>query len=493
MSSRISFVNTAHNITQYGKLSLQPMTKTDEQHSGDVKILQAKVRDFYAQQKKFRIYHGTTNSTRSVKFEKDKFIDISKLDRVISVNTDRRYTLVEPNVPMDKLIEETRRHGLVPPVVPEFPGITIGGAIQGGAEESSSFKYGMVHDCCTEYEVILGNGELLTVSPQENADLFNGIAASYGSVGIITLVKLRLIPTKDFVKLNYHTIRSFDEATNLIKQKTNEQIDFVDAVMFSRDFGVVMSGTFSAKNNLPTSTFSKASDDWFYLHAEKIAKKHESYTELIPLKDYLFRYDRGAFWMGYYDFKVTKIPFNRFTRFIFNSIFSTRSLFRIIHETNFSQKYFIQDFNIPSKNTLEFLNIADKKLGIYPLWICPLKPGKEDFLSANYIETDLVFNIGIWGESNIDFQEFVKINKEFENMSGKLGGRKMLYAHQYYSLDEFWKVYDQKHYNELRTKYHANETLPTIYEKTLVTEKYKPSIPRGIWNYLKSPFKVRIS
>lgn len=41
---------------------------------------------------------------------------------------------------MDALVEATVKHGLVPPVVPEFPGITVGGAYNGTGGESSSFR-----------------------------------------------------------------------------------------------------------------------------------------------------------------------------------------------------------------------------------------------------------------------------------------------------------------------------------------------------------------
>jgi len=116
------------------------MTETEKQHTADVEVVQEQVRYFYLQKKKVRIYHGTTNSTRFVKFEKEKFVDVSKFNRIISIDTDANYVFVEPNVPMDKLVEETTKYGFVPPVVPEFPGITVGGGVQGGAEESSSFK-----------------------------------------------------------------------------------------------------------------------------------------------------------------------------------------------------------------------------------------------------------------------------------------------------------------------------------------------------------------
>jgi FAD/FMN-containing dehydrogenase len=43
---------------------------------------------------------------------------------------------------MDALVAATKAHGLVPLVVPEFPGITTGGAFSGTSGESSSFREG---------------------------------------------------------------------------------------------------------------------------------------------------------------------------------------------------------------------------------------------------------------------------------------------------------------------------------------------------------------
>ena len=68
----------------------------------------------------------------------------------------------------------------------------------------------------------------------------------------------------------------------------------------------------------------------------------------------------------------------------------------------------------------------------------------------------------------------------------ELRGRKVLYAHAYYSRDEFWKIYDHAWYNALRAKYFANPVFPDIYDKTKVVGKYKPSIFVGIRNALRS-------
>lgn len=461
-----------------------------EEHNFDVKNVQARMKNFFARGQKVKIYHGSTNSTRPLQYERGKVVDVSKFDRITSINADEKYILVEPNVPMDKLVEETLKHRLVPPVVMEFPGITVGGGIQGGAGESSSFKYGLFHDCCLEYEMVLGNGEIITASPERNSDLFFGTACSYGSLGIITLVKLRLVPAKDFIHLTYHAVKSFDEMTRLIEEKTGEAVNFVDGIMFSKNFGVVMSGNFSEKQNLPISTFRKPSDEWFYLHANKISRRHERYEEIIPIKDYLFRYDRGGFWMGKYGFDFLKMPFNRFTRFIFNSFCTTRALYRSLHSANFSQRYLIQDISLPNEGVLKFLEYIEKNLHTYPLWLCPLKTGSQSKLSPNCLKTNLVINVGVWGEVKKDFSYFVELNRNLEKFVDNLAGRKVLYAHAYYSRNEFWKIYDFEWYNALRDKYYANITFPDIYEKVFVSREYKPTILGGLYSLIKSPFKI---
>src|SRR5438105_4076461 len=100
------------------------------------------VKTFYQNGIPFRIYHGSTNSTRKIVFDRAKMLDVSQLNNVLSIDKKKKTALVEPNVSMDTLVKATVKEGLVPPVVMEFPGITVGGGLQGGAGESSSYKWG---------------------------------------------------------------------------------------------------------------------------------------------------------------------------------------------------------------------------------------------------------------------------------------------------------------------------------------------------------------
>jgi delta24-sterol reductase len=131
-----------------------------ETHEERVRSIATQVQSFHSRHEKFRIYHGSTNSTRRGRWRRDQVVDTSHLTHVLQVDTARNIVVVEPNVPLDKLVEATLQHGLIPPVVPEFPGITVGGAVVGTAGESSSFKFGFVDSNVEKVEIVLADGSV---------------------------------------------------------------------------------------------------------------------------------------------------------------------------------------------------------------------------------------------------------------------------------------------------------------------------------------------
>lgn len=78
-----------------------------------------------------------------------------------------------------------------------------------------------------------------------------------------------------------------------------------------------------------------------------------------------------------------------------------------------------------------------------------------------------MLNIGLWGYGPPRFEDFVKANRDLEHKLRELGGMKWLYAHTYYTEEEFWKLYDKEWYDGLRQKYGAT-SLPSVYEKVKV-------------------------
>jgi len=161
-----------------------------EEHKTAVAKIAATVRDFYDKKESFRIYHGSTLSTRQVQRQRNKIVDTSMLTSVVSVDKTAKTALVEPNVAMDKLLESTTQQGLLPPVIMELPNITVGGGFAGTSGESSSFKYGYFDETVLSVQMVLGNGDVVTASRVERPDLFAGARGAMGTLGIVMVRRL---------------------------------------------------------------------------------------------------------------------------------------------------------------------------------------------------------------------------------------------------------------------------------------------------------------
>ncbi len=116
-----------------------------ETHNAQIQDISRKIATYFASSrlKRLRFDHGSTVQLKRRESEEYFTVDISHLNDIIEIHEDEHYAIVEPNVPLDRLISQTLEAGLVPAVVPELPGITCGGAVVGGAGESSSYKMGL--------------------------------------------------------------------------------------------------------------------------------------------------------------------------------------------------------------------------------------------------------------------------------------------------------------------------------------------------------------
>ena len=464
----------------------------EETHKQQVEAIADKVADYYGRKQPFRIYHGTTNTTRIMSFKRDEMIDVGMLGKVLSVDYVKQTAIVEPNLPMDKLVKAMLKYGLIPPVVMEFPGITVGGGIQGAGGESSSFRWGCFNRIFNWYEMVLANGEIIRASPKEHADLFDGTASSCGTLGIITAAEIQLVPARKYVELTYLPVDSYEAAVKKFEVEIINDHDFIDGVMFGPDHGLVIVGKMVDKPSGYVHRFSRAHDEWFYLHTEKIDRGGQELTESVPLVDYLFRHDRGAFWAGSFAFERFGVPFNRFTRWLLNPILHTRKLYEALQASGASQEYIAQDLGVPLERTAEFMDFVDRELGIRPLWICPLKPDPKSPLQLNGLDVPMVINVGVWGSRYRSYNEFVAANRLIEKRLYELGGKKWFYAYSFYTENEFWSIYDKTWYDRLRKKYHAT-SLPTVYDKISVTKQVEVSSKRGIRQALFGRAKLPVN
>ena len=461
-------------------------------HKERVAALAAQVAGFYEQKKPFKIYHGSTNSTRIQVFKRSEMLDTSGLNHVLHIDPKTRTALVEPNIPMDKLVRATLKHGLIPPVVPEFPGITVGGALQGTTAESSSHIWGCFSQTLKSIEMIQGNGEVIHASPKKHSDLFYGVAGSFGTLGVTTLVEIQLIQAKKYITVEHFQVRSVRESQVLMEKFVKEGAQYIEWVMLRKNFGIIIIGTMSDTITGRLKRFSRPFDDWYYLYARDIAERGLHITDTVPLKDYLFRYNRGAFWAAELVIKHYGMPFNHTTRTLLDPFLRTRKLYQAIQSSAASQIYLCQDVMVPDTSLESFMEELDKELHLYPVGGCPIKTEPQSKLQCNYLDSVLAYNIGIYGLRVTPYEKFVRLNKTIEKTTRRHKGRKWLYAHSYYTEDEFWNIYDKNWYERLRKQYHAT-MLPNIYNKIVVTERYAVKMKQGALKMIVGLSKLKIT
>ncbi|KAB5513138.1 hypothetical protein GE09DRAFT_1295367 [Coniochaeta sp. 2T2.1] len=480
-------------------------------HEETVVAVASRLRRFYERKQPYRIYHGSTTSTRPSQRHRDNTVDTSSLNRVLDIDVSKKTALVEPNVPMDALVAATLKAGLVPLVVMEFPGITVGGGFSGTSGESSSCRHGPFEATINWIEIVLPNGDIANASRTtgEKADLFWGAASAFGTLGVVTLLEVQLRDAKPYVQLTYSLHDRVDVANARIREEiAKDSVDYVNAIVLSKDGTVVCSGRLS--DRLPEGTkpqrFTRSTDPWFYIHARGLQKSLRSSpsaetTEYIPLADYLFRYDRGGFWTAEYSFRYFLTPFNCITRFLLDPLMHTRTLGRAMHHSGLAGFYLAQDVGVPFHKVPEFADWIHDTLNIYPLWLCPLQvardtPDARHGLHAEFADIDpgsdasLFMDFGIWGPlRSSGRRDIVGQNRLLEMKVRELGGKKCLYAHTYYTEEEFWAHYDRKSYDNVRAKYGA-DWMPSVYDKVKVDveaedrelEKWMPWLTALFWS-----------
>jgi Delta24-sterol reductase len=259
-------------------------------------------------------------------------VNVSELDGVVSIDTKAMLITVEPSLPQDTLARFCIAYGVIPKLVLEFPGITVGGAICGGGIESSSHAVGAFHDTVEHFDILTGDGRTLRkVSRTNHPDLFWAVRTSFGTFGILLSVTLRLEKAPKYIHVRYAHAKSPRDgckvlvAASEIARKSataHETSEFIDGLALSETSAIAVLGR--GVDEPPTgvkfrSLRGSRSDPWFFWHLASLAArfparsaseiigrngviKTEAEEEYMPLEDYLFRFDRGAFWMARYVF-----------------------------------------------------------------------------------------------------------------------------------------------------------------------------------------------
>lgn len=504
-------------------------SKLEEEHKAAVQLIRSQVEKFHKEKKHFRVYHGSTSSTRPMQFTKDAIVNTSDLNRLFPVDTQRMTVQAEPNVPMDALAAHCIAAGYVPKIVMEFKGITCGGGFAGMSGESSMYRYGLFQNTVCEIEIVLGDGTVEYANRDRNVDLLHEAGGSLGTFGIITLVTIELIPAKSHVQVQILPIKEPLTVPQIQEEATtDETIDYIDGIYFNRSSAVVMFGKLIDYSQRDTRAplLSTKQVHWFSDTIEAHLKKHHNQVStltnqettdakaetkrkpegttrpsdippvILTLTDYLFRYDHGAFWGGKLAFKHFHVPQNRITRAIADPFLDSRTCYMGLHKSGLADEYVVQDFGIPSSTVTQFMEYVSENMPDCQIFLCPLKPAKEIHIDSRFnaavaaVRDQRIFGVGVYGRGPRDHAKFVDLNRKLELRASMLLGAKLLYARTYYTEEEFWTIYRRDHYEEVRRKYRA-EGLPSVYDKLKADMNYvRPR--RAVRGILETMWDVKV-
>lgn len=434
--------------------------------------LQIEMRKHKDQQGRLSLYKKSSNLFRPrVKADHKAQIDLKQFNKVIHVDKQNLFAIVEGLTTYEDIVQQTLKHACLPTVVPELKSITIGGAISGCGIESSSFRYGLVHETILELDILLGDGTIVTCTPEnEFKDLFYAFPNSYGTLGYALKVKLALIPVKNFIKISHFKYSDptlyFNDLDRLCREnRTHGSVAYIDGVIFDKNEMIITTGEFVDK--------APYTSDYRYrnIYYRSIQEKQEDYLSTL---DYIWRWDADWFWCSknfgmqnpllrllFGKFMLSSVVYKKIMHFFFRH----PSLSRCVNSFWGKTETIIQDTLIPIKHASAFLDFFQSNIGIKPIWICPTRSYSSKMFTLCPLDpAELYVDFGFWDSVKTDHEPGF-YNREIEKQVEDLDGLKGLYSSSFYTEEEFWNIYNRQAYTLLKQKYDPKKLLGNLYEK----------------------------
>ena len=127
-------------------------------------------------------------------------LDFTRMNEVIDLDLQKMTVTVEPGVVISQLNNQINKHRVFFPVdLGSSDMATIGGTISNNGGGLRAVKYGVMKNYVEELDVILINGEEMTLKSEQKSNtgglnLLNLFIGSEGTLGIIVKVTLRILP-----------------------------------------------------------------------------------------------------------------------------------------------------------------------------------------------------------------------------------------------------------------------------------------------------------
>lgn len=189
-----------------------------------------------------------------------------------------------------QVVDATLRHGMTPPVLPDYLGLSVGGILSVGGLGGQALHHGTIADNVLELKVVTMDGNITCCSRETNRELFEASLTTLGQFAIIVEATLRLIsaPKTCYVyELCYDNFEMFLAAQrHLLKAKACDYLEgfvnhlkapfVIEAVGFDKPINFPVEATKSSGEQKayseflhrlkPGITFFKGNGSWQGAH-----------------------------------------------------------------------------------------------------------------------------------------------------------------------------------------------------------------------------------
>jgi len=173
------------------------------------------------------------NYQRTLK-ENTLILNLSRFNRIKKVVPEDLYVILEPGILLKEINKNLKSYGVFYPLAKSQDKGTVGGSIGAGIKGTTNERAVLTRDFTLALEVVLASGEKLKTGARvfksvTGYDLPKLFVGSWGSLGIITEVSLRLHPLErkdDFENISFTApvMKKVDRVEDDPKIKLNRKI-----------------------------------------------------------------------------------------------------------------------------------------------------------------------------------------------------------------------------------------------------------------------------